>query len=192
MPPIDPLKINAINIAQGASSSPVNIQLDLKNQDIYGMKDIKVRKVRGFDKVPDSVLEVEAELKQIKLIGDYKIDGRILVLPIQGQGRSNLTLDDLNINFKFKLKQTPKKNGLYVQTEKLLFTFDTKKLYIDLQDLFNGDKTLGETMNRVLNDNWRDIFMELKPSIQDAFSQIIGALVDSVFSKVAYSDIYLD
>lgn len=191
LPPIDPLKINAINIAQGASS-PVSIQLDLMNQDIYGLKDIKVTKVRGFEKNPEGVFEVGADLAQIKLIGDYKIDGRVLVLPIQGHGKSNLTLNDLTINIRFRMKPTQKKNGLYVKTDKFKFTMETKKMYINLENLFNGDKALSDNMNLFLNENWQDILQELKPSIQDAFSQIIGSLVNSVFAKVAYSDIFLD
>lgn len=184
--------MNAINIAQGAAS-PVSIQLDLMDQDIIGLKDIKVQKVRGFEKNPDGQLfDVEATLDQVKLLGNYKINGRVLVLPIQGQGKSNLTLDHLKINIKFTTKSTTKNNNVYVKTQKMRFTFDVDRLWISLENLFNGEKALSDNMNLFLNENWRDIFQELRPSIQDAFSQIVGSLINSVFSKVAYSDIYLD
>lgn len=38
---------------------------------------------------------IEAEVtvpKPVKLMGDYKINGKVLILPIQGNGLSNLTL----------------------------------------------------------------------------------------------------
>lgn len=46
---------------------------------------------RGFSQnVKKFVLD--ANIPQLQLIGDYKINGQILVLPIQGEGYSNLTL----------------------------------------------------------------------------------------------------
>lgn len=192
LPPIDPLHINAINMQSG-SNSPVNINLDLMNQDLHGLTNIKVKKVRGFEKNPEGQLfDVDAFVDRVKLIGQYKIDGRVLVLPIQGQGRSNLTLDNLNINIKFTTRSTVKNNNLYIQTTKMRFTFDVSRLYIYLENLFNGDKALSDNMNLFLNENWKDIFQELRPSIQDAFSQIVDSLINSVFAKIPYSDIYLD
>lgn len=192
LPPIDPLHVKAINIAQG-EASPVSIQLDLFEQDLIGLSDVKVQSVRGFEKIPDGqVFSVNATVKQVKLLGDYKINGRVLVLPIQGQGKSNLTLDDLKINLKYTTTSTIKNNKLYTQTKKFRFTFDVGRLYIFLENLFNGDKALSDNMNLFLNENWRDIFQELKPSIEDAFTQILNSLLNSVFSKVPYSDFYLD
>lgn len=192
LPPIDPLHVKAINIAQGASS-PVSIQLDLMEQDLIGLRNIKVQSVRGFEKIPDGqVFSVNATVDQVKLLGDYKINGRVLVLPIRGQGRSNLTLDNLKINLKYTTVSTIKNNQLYVQTKKFRFTFDVSRLYIYLENLFNGDKALSDNMNLFLNENWRDIFQELKPSIEDAFTQILNSLVNSVFSKVPYSDFFIE
>lgn len=51
---------------------------------------------RGFQKDPrGSKIEVEGFLPKITLIGDYKIQGKVLILPIQGNGKSNLTLGKL-------------------------------------------------------------------------------------------------
>lgn len=192
LPSIDPLHINAISIAQG-SQSPVSINLELKHQDMYGLHNLKVSRTKGFEKNPNGqVFEVDAFAKQINLIGDYSIDGRVLVLPIRGHGKSNLTLDDLKINIKFVILSTVKNNNVYVQTSKFKLNFDTSRLHIYFENLFNGDKALSDNMNLFLNENWQDILNELKPSFQDAFSQIINSLINGIFAKVAYSDIYLD
>lgn len=37
-------------------------------------------------------LKLEADIPKVILLGHYKINGQILVLPIQGEGNSNLTL----------------------------------------------------------------------------------------------------
>lgn len=45
-------------------------------------------------------------------------------------------------------------------------------------------------MNRFLNENWEDILKELKPAIVDAFAQIFSSIVNSVFSRVSYEEIF--
>lgn len=47
----------------------------------------------GFEKDPrTSKYELEAKIKRVVMAGKYKVNGKVLVLPIQGKGRSNLTL----------------------------------------------------------------------------------------------------
>lgn len=99
-------------------------------------------------------------------------------------------------NTDIKLKFTPKiieKNGKqYLQADKFKLSFDTRRLYMSFENLFNGDKALGDNMNLFLNDNWQDILKELKPSITEALSQIFAALINAVFNKVPYNEIWID
>ena len=63
---------------------------------------------------------------------------------------------------------------------------------MSFENLFNGDKALGDNMNLFLNENWQDILKELKPSISEALSQIFAALINAVFGKVPYNEIWND
>lgn len=100
------------------------------------------------------------------------------------------------MNADIKIKFSPKiiqKNGKeYLQAEKFKFGFDVSRLYMSFEDLFNGDKALGDNMNLFLNENWQDILKELKPSINDALAQIFAALINAVFAKVPYNEIWID
>lgn len=52
----------------------------------------------GFEKDPlRSKFEIEASVPRISLVGKYKINGKVLVLPIQGRGKSNLTIGKTQI-----------------------------------------------------------------------------------------------
>lgn len=66
------------------------------------------------------------------------------------------------------------------------------RLYLTFENLFNGDKALGENMNLFLNENWQDILKELKPGVTDAFAQIFSNIINGIFQKIAYSDIFLN
>lgn len=63
-------------------------------------------------------------------------------------------------------------------------------MYIHLDNLFNGDKLLGDTTNKILNKNWRDIFDELRPAMLEALSDMNLAVAKPVFDKVPYAELY--
>lgn len=47
---------------------------------------------RGFGKDLATKHEVIFKTDKLALVGDYKISGKVLVLPIHGSGKSNITL----------------------------------------------------------------------------------------------------
>lgn len=63
---------------------------------------------------------------------------------------------------------------------------------MNFENLFNGDKLLGDTTNLFLNENWEDVINELKPALRDAIGAIAGNVIRSVFSKFPYNDYWLE
>lgn len=114
----------------------------------------------------------------------------MLVLPIQGVGKARLGFDNCNLIIKYKPKLVQKKGKVYVQTETFKLDFDTSRLHINLANLFNGDKALGDNMNLFLNENWQDILKELKPAIVLAFEEILKGIINRIFAKVPYEEIF--
>lgn len=47
-------------------------------------------------------------------------------------------------------------------------------------------------MNLFLNQNWRDILTELKPAITFAVEEILKGLINRIFMKVPYNEIFLN
>lgn len=60
-----------------------------------------------------------------------------------------------------------------------------------MSNLFNGDKALGDNMNKFLNDNWNDIYTELKPSIEGAFGAIFEIYAKRILERVQFKNIFL-
>lgn len=83
-----------------------------------------------------------------------------------------------------------KKGKKYIQTERFQLDFDTSRLHINLENLFNGDKRLGDNMNQFLNTNWRDILNELKPAITYAVEEILKGIINRIFMKVPYEEVF--
>ncbi|XP_050079367.1 uncharacterized protein LOC126567180 [Anopheles maculipalpis] len=186
---LDPLRIDEMDIVQG--TGPVNIVLNFKNVDITGFKDVIVKKAKGFTANPN-VMEMNLLLPVASLVGSYKIKGKVLILPIQGEGISNMTMVNCDFLMKWNGGLEKRENGKeYYQMNKIKATFDTTRFYMHLTNLFNGDKALGDNMNQFLNDNWEDILKELKPAIIGAFTRIFRALITNVFENVPYEELFL-
>lgn len=187
--PIEPLMIKQLDIDQG--TGPVSIKLNFKDLQIYGLAAAHVGVVKAeVDKyhfvapltLPDGV----------HLKGQYKIDGKVLVLPIKGEGACDLKLSNITGMVELVGKQHKVKDVVYMTLEDFKFTFDTTRLQIKLENLFNGNKQLSDSMNVFLNENWADILGELKPAIQQAFGAAFGDISNRIFRKVPYHTIFKD
>lgn len=62
---------------------------------------------------------------------------------------------------------------------------------MDFEGLFNGDKTLSQSTNLFLNENWSDILRELKPVMTKAIGAIYRAMADPIFNKFPYEELFL-
>lgn len=71
-----------------------------------------------------------------------------------------------------------------------MFIFHFLRIIFDFQNLYKGDKLLGDSTNRFLNENWNDIFKEIKANIFDAYTLIAENTLRNVFNKVPYNDLF--
>uniref|UniRef100_A0A182IY27 Uncharacterized protein n=1 Tax=Anopheles atroparvus TaxID=41427 RepID=A0A182IY27_ANOAO len=185
--PLDPLRIDKMDIVQG--DGPINIVLNFMKVDITGFQHATIKKANGFTSNPTK-MEINLVVPVASLVGGYKINGKVLILPIQGEGASNMTMANCDITLRWTGKLVEKTGKQFYQIDKFKVTFDTSRFYMDFTNLFNGDKALGDNMNVFLNDNWPDILKELKPAIAAAFTKIFESVVGNVFNRVPYSELY--
>lgn len=150
------------------------------------------KKLSGFEADPTtSKFEVYATIPKLRLVGKYKINGIILILSILGGGDASLAFDDVVFSINFKPKVTVKNGRKYIKTKNYRLDFDTKRMHVHLGNIFNGNKELSDDINRFLNQNWRLIFLELKPVITFAVEEIAKSVINRIFLTLPYDEIYL-
>lgn len=103
----------------------------------------------------------------------------------------NTLPDHMDISVKLKAKVVEKNGKQYVKFERSKLQLNPKNISYHLENLFNGDKTLGDNMNKFLNENSHDIFNEMKSSIVEAIGVVITAVANGPFSKYPYADLFL-
>jgi Haemolymph juvenile hormone binding protein (JHBP) len=62
---------------------------------------------------------------------------------------------------------------------------------LQLDNLFNGNKALGDNMNVFINENWEVIFQELKPAVRDTLIKIVSGLINDVFATLPYKEWFI-
>ncbi|XP_067000825.2 protein takeout [Anabrus simplex] len=187
--PIDPLEIISLGIGQGGG--PVNINLEFNKIHLQGLSSGVMENVKMDPK--KYVVDGTVRFKEpIRLQGPYKVDGRILVLPITGDGNCNLTLADLVAVIHVQGEPYTKDGESYMKVQTFDVKFDTSRLYIHLGNLFNGDQALGDNMNTFLNENWSDILKELKDPIETALGASFKHIAGRFFQKVPYNRVFLE
>lgn len=102
--------------------------------------------------------------------------------------------DNIDIKLKFVPIVTERDGNQYlsISSNKFKLTFDTTRLYLNLADLFNGNRALSDNMNVFLNENWQIILNELKPAVREALSQILIDIINKVFAKLPFNEMFIE
>jgi DNA replication protein DnaD len=84
-----------------------------------------------------------------------------------------------------------KKNGkTYIKFVKSLVEIEPKLVTFHFGNLFNGDKVLGDNINAVLNDNWKEVFTDMSKDLNETINQIIMNLLNGFFAKVSIEEAF--
>lgn len=60
----------------------------------------------------------------------------------------------------------------------------------EFSGLFGDNEALNQTMNVFFNENWKELFVALKPSIEASFANVIKEIINNVFALTPYKDLF--
>ncbi|KAJ8939707.1 hypothetical protein NQ318_009807 [Aromia moschata] len=138
---------------------------------------------------------VQLLFDKVTIVGKYEVNGRILILPIQGDGDINVTTDALNVHYTVDYTTEQKDGEDYIVPVNAQSDFTVKKASFHLSNLFNGNEQLGtelksEATNKVLNDEWDKFVEAIKPAMNNLISEIATGIVKTITSKIPYNDFF--
>lgn len=190
--PFDPLKILGMKIEQGGSS-PVAIKLEFTDCDLAGAGNIKILEVNGKLSSPDDFhMQLLNVIPTIEITGPYSISGRVLILPIEGVGQTNISLFNAKYQVDITAEKQIKNEEEYLKVKSLALKIsDPESMHLHFSNLFKGDKALGDNTNRFINENWKDIFVELSKSVEVAFSEVFEAYCKRILERIRFKDIFI-
>ncbi|XP_067005246.2 protein takeout [Anabrus simplex] len=182
-PALDPMRIPEVKFDHG-------LTVTSRDVEITGLRDANIDSIRvDLDK---QHVESEYSIPRLQIVSNYEVTGKILSLPIQGNGVSNFTFVGNKAKHSFDFDLVEREGKKYAVSKNGKLQFDLDQAYFSLSNLFNGDQTLGDAMNAAINENWKDVVSELKPDIEAVVQDIIKGFMDSLASNYSFDEIFPD
>ncbi|KAJ8917358.1 hypothetical protein NQ315_002380 [Exocentrus adspersus] len=184
----DPLDIPELVIGEG--KGPVNVVQHFKDVELYGLTGSKVLAASAdFD---NKMMYATSVTPELRLQGQYSMKGRVLLLPIFGHGPCNVTLVNTKINHTLTAEPFEKKGQTYWSFKDYTVTLRPERVIFKFDNLFDGDARLGDEIGKVLNDNWDEVFTDVRDGYEKSFGLIFHGLANRVFTRVPLKDIFLE
>ncbi|XP_014272566.1 protein takeout [Halyomorpha halys] len=180
VPPIDPMLFRSITVDQGAG--PVGITLKFTNLNIHGLSRVVIDNVRT-DYSTGYRYDIDFHVTgKLRISGDYVSNGKVLVIPIRGEGKSNMTFDNFSGRITMRGQEVSKDGERFIQIYKTDIIIETTRLYLSFRR--PHQETISTILNRFMNDNWQQILNDMKPAISQSFGANIQQVANKVFSKI--------
>lgn len=87
-------------------------------------------------------------------------------------------------------KEVMRKQKTFLRIVKHKLDLKPEHCSFDFIGLFNGDKTLGNNLNNILNDNWKDVYEEMKPSFEEALGLMLQSILNEFFAKLSLEEAF--
>lgn len=220
---MDPLTIKELDLNAGQ-----NLKLKMNNIKVEGLAQTKVttleylnvdqKKKKHFDNFffsADTVnkkFHIVLEIPKLTVIAKYVISGQILVLPISGEGPCKVGLTGVRVEETIDYNLVKKNGKEYIVASSKDAILTMKNVTFQLDNLFNGNKQLGEccmrakvkgfayfsnrfsgdNMNKLLNDNPLEASKELaNPVGQEIIAGVTEQIMNSLFGVVPYDEVFI-
>ncbi|CAH2234149.1 circadian clock-controlled protein daywake-like [Pararge aegeria] len=178
VPSIDPVDLNDIVIDGNG------LKLKFSDTKMHGLAGLKLTDLKiqlGGDN-ESFTLSLKGNLS---LTAQYNADGRILILPIKGEGDAFINCYNIEVNISSNLTHVKGKDDK--EHLKLLapkYKYDIESTTFDLKNLFNGNKKLAETTLQFANENWSQLMDDLAPPVVKQIVKTIVKTINKFLSKV--------
>ncbi|XP_023295621.2 protein takeout-like [Lucilia cuprina] len=185
LPEISAITVNDVILSSSKADSPIHLDLKFNTLTITGLDKQTILRAHGFNKNLTQTIELDFFATELKIDGEYEMEGKLLVLPLNGKGVGNIVMKDLTSKYKIKINLENRNNKLYGVIDKLkLWVLEPKKIIINLQNVVNNNEVLSKTVNEVVNENWRDVWKELQSNtikfVEDNFRRILNDILNTL------------
>ncbi|GLG99821.1 Uncharacterized protein GBIM_06203 [Gryllus bimaculatus] len=218
VPVLDPMHLDRLVVIDG--KGPLGMQLIARDVKMYGLPDAIINSTTWHLLIPSRYVyhcsectkpvpklhtqiaytvacldnTYVATIPLVHITAKYNVSGRILLLPIVGQGNVVMDLKNVKLVYQFDYRLEKLEDGetYYIPLPGARLDLDVDGMTIKMDNLFNGDGALLETTNNFLNEEWREVFDSLRPSFAKAISEVITDILNGIFRQVPFKDAFLD
>ncbi|XP_037825567.1 protein takeout-like [Lucilia sericata] len=176
---IDPIKLQQIHFKQD-NTEAASLRADLSDLTATGIKDVVIKESKVSKK--DFSWLTKIFMPKFKLEGHYKMDGRVLLLPLNGEGHFVIEIDGMDIIMRTKTNLIEKGGFTFYNITSIQVDLEISKLHTQFDDLFGGNnKEVERSTNESFNKNWKEFFEALRPLINEMVERVLFDILHPVF-----------
>ncbi|KAF2900828.1 hypothetical protein ILUMI_05367 [Ignelater luminosus] len=188
VPSLHPFNVPSLTVGEGKGA--VNLKQHYTNYDLYGFSKGNIEKFNAKLTPTDLKLEFEIKYPELRAEADYKFDGQILALPIVGDGKCVIKMLNPFVKAEIEFETFERKGEKYLKVKKIKLKIVPEKMVAKFENLFNGNAELGDTMNRLINENWQVLFEDIEGPITESTEVVLADYTDRFLSKVPYDELF--
>ncbi|KAJ6633231.1 Protein takeout [Pseudolycoriella hygida] len=195
IPELDVPNINEYFVKKSTLSpggGPVDIVLKMKNIVLTGLDNVYYDDIIGFPKDPKEMTQFEliGRCPELGLKGKYNVTGKILLLPVSGDGDGEVNLYNIKFNIT-ALTSTEMVDGKeYLVITKVICNYESQRNKYRFENLLHN-KELSDSINLVVNQNQEVINPEIKGPSGALIAEHFKKILSAVFKKYPYSSFFL-
>uniref|UniRef100_T1GU87 Hemolymph juvenile hormone-binding protein n=1 Tax=Megaselia scalaris TaxID=36166 RepID=T1GU87_MEGSC len=134
--------------------------------------------------------DVYITIPKISFVGKYYLRIKILLLEIGGKGNMTGTFENSKAVVKMRGSRYMKDDVEYVKFHKMPMRISVDKMKLNLENLFNGDKVLGEVGNNIINDNQDLYLQEIIPGLEKGLSKKFLDIANQILETATYDEMF--
>ncbi|ALC45393.1 CG14661, partial [Drosophila busckii] len=186
VPAMEPLYIGDLNILEAGAGGGLTVKA--KKLNIFGASNFEITKMRAS--IPNKRFDFELILPHLQGEGQYDINGNILALPIKGNGPfvGNFTNFVAYVRVTYDVKTV--NDVEYFDVKEFTMKIRTGKGRLRLENLFNGDKVLGDVINQTINENFELFTNEVIAPIARALEVKFLAVATKILENFTYNELF--
>jgi Haemolymph juvenile hormone binding protein (JHBP) len=178
-----------MQVSHSGGTANFNLRSSLKKAKITGLSTAVVNKVRTkFDK--KFGLKAECLTEKIEILGNYTMDGQILVLPIKGRGKMLNSMTNVKTLIDLRGDYFDKDGETYINITSFKMRLIPGGATFNFENLFNGDQELSQTINNFMNENWEIVEQTLLPGYEAKLGDEYREIANKLFHKVPMKMIF--
>ncbi|XP_056633372.1 uncharacterized protein LOC130442972 [Diorhabda sublineata] len=181
-------KLEPLVMTDFFSEEAAGMKITVSNVSAWGCSDYFVRGLEVNLENHNFVINID--LPKLRIEAHYNVDGKLLVMPIKGDGNLEANITDTTARAELTGELYEKNGESYLRYH----TFDLK-VHVGggtsrLANLFNGDKVLLGMINDVVNKNFDMFIKELMPIIQKSLAAVFKETANAIVENFTYEQLF--
>lgn len=182
IPKIEPFTIPHVEII-GESNPSGSLSQIYDNMLTYGIYISEVYDSKFFVSEKECYWDFKVLTPYVYVEADYKLNGRLLMFPINGNGKCNITITNLT-NHHQALCEVYTKNGKsFLRHTKYQLNMNGEKILFNFENIISGNEQFSNEIMKTINENSQDVFKEVKNGLEQVWAPLHSQVANIFMAK---------